>query len=475
MKEFWRRLFLVVGVSIAVCMWMFADLAPRVTVMSVDFAEEQKNQIRFMGYVSERYRYLASLPLETYVLKMVADSEIEAGPGWKAFAARMDKILENSKSDNGRIYAGSAPKLWFKLRAPPFNRLAPRFMQSHQHTLYLPYEKNGKTSYLRFQLHTYKSDDFALGTGYLGSMPPTRFFYPLRAWAWLPILTGLLCYFLLPWPGKDQEEVKVSRVAIVFGDIVGLGFFAFFFSLPFFICGAVQPVGCWGLLALFLWPFALVGLWLMTLNAKSGSFSIRFIPGGFHLHSPFFDEDVLYGQLEKVTPAVLKNPRWHRILSGLAALFSQGVEKTRMMGLYLLNSSASYGGLHFRFRDGRTLYLWYQDQVGNLLFKGLPQLLEQIKAMGLLDESNTIEKKGFATDIMTFSSDKKGRVRRIRPMLLLAGTPLCVLIAFLFLGKGLEARDDALLTKAASAAKLLKKDHKMIPQSKLSMPPLKGR
>ncbi len=196
MRELWRRLFLVAGVSIAVCAWFFVDLSPRVTVESVDFAKEQKQQTHFMGFVSETRRYLAALPLATYIQKIATDYEVEGSPYWKTFAARIDQSLENSKSDSGRKYAGSDPELWFKLRAPPFKKLAPQFISSPQHVLYLPYKKNGKPSYLRFQLHPYKDYDFALGMGFRGNTPLILHFYPLRSWAWLPALLGQGFHFM---------------------------------------------------------------------------------------------------------------------------------------------------------------------------------------------------------------------------------------------------------------------------------------
>ena len=53
MVELWRRLLLLIGVTVAVCMAMFADLAPRISIEQVDFASEQKNPGQ-MGMFSER-------------------------------------------------------------------------------------------------------------------------------------------------------------------------------------------------------------------------------------------------------------------------------------------------------------------------------------------------------------------------------------------------------------------------------------
>ncbi|RTZ91208.1 MAG: hypothetical protein DSY91_05405, partial [Deltaproteobacteria bacterium] len=148
MREIWRRLFLLAGVSLAVCMWLYADLSPRVTVEPVRFAKEQKNLTHFMGVASERRRYLASLPLETYIRKMLDGNEVEWNPKWKAFAVRVEGELKNPRLREEQKGWGSDPRLWFKLRAPPFRELAPRFISSPHHALYLSYKKNGKPSYL---------------------------------------------------------------------------------------------------------------------------------------------------------------------------------------------------------------------------------------------------------------------------------------------------------------------------------------
>jgi len=454
MTELWRRLILVAGVTLTVCMFLFADLSPRVSVESVDFKKEQKHQLHFMGFISEHRRYLASLPLKSYIKKVVAEREIEKSAAMSAFAARVDAALNHpSKDAPWQNRLGSGPRLWFKLRSPPFRKLAQSLASSHQHILYLPYEKDGKRHYLRLKRHTYTVDDFALGTGYRGITPPTRLFYPLRGWAWLTLLMSLLGYFWLPWPKKEEDTLRVSRSTIVLGDVVSLLFFALFFSLPFFICGAVQAVGCWGILAIFLWPFSLAGLWMLKINAQYAAFVLRFIPGGFRLRSLSLDEEILYSRLDKVTPAVLKVPRWLGVLTGVAALFSRGADQVRMAGQSLLLSSAGTGGLRFSFRDGRAFSLWCQDQRGNPIVKGLPRLLDELKTASVFKETKPEEVKGIASDIVTWASRKKGKMnepRPVRPMLRFCGVPLVIVLVFIFWNKVSVARDDTFLVKNTS-------------------------
>jgi hypothetical protein len=98
MTELWRRLILLAGVTLTVCMFLFADLSPRVSVESVDFKKEQKNQTRFMGFISEQRRYLASLSLKTYVQKMIEDREVEDGAVMKACLLTGKEIPRNSPS-----------------------------------------------------------------------------------------------------------------------------------------------------------------------------------------------------------------------------------------------------------------------------------------------------------------------------------------------------------------------------------------
>jgi len=456
-------------------MIMYADLSLRIAVEPVHFAREQKAQTHFMGFISEQQRYLASLPLDAYIRKVISGREIKGNAEATSFAARVDAILRHADRDDPRqSQAGPGPKFWFKLRALPFRDFSRRFASTPQHTLYLPFEKNGKHFYLRLRLHTFAKDNFALGSGYRGATPPPRLFYPLRFWAWLPALLGLLIYILISWPGKNRKKLVISKLAVVVGDILSVGFFALFFSLPFFICGAVQAVGCWWPLAIFLWPFALCGLWMLKINTQYASFTVRFVPGGFRLQSLSLDKKILYNQIEKVTPAVLRNPRWLRILTGLAALFGQGGDRMRMAGQALLVSSASYGGLYFRFKDGSAFFLWIRDQWGNLIVKSLPRLLEELHEEGLFRESKPVEKKGFATDIVTGAFSAKGKSTKppksVRPMLLFCAVPLVVVLVFIGMDKATAARDSTLRVGAASARKpAVKKIYRPEPV----LPPLK--
>lgn len=466
---------LVVGVTLTVCMYLVADLSPRVTVEAVNFAKEQKSQTRFMGFISERRRYLAALPLESYIQKIVSGKKLPESAKSAAFAARADAVLRNTGGgDPWRKSLGPGPRLWFKLRAPPVKNLSGRLASDPRRSLYLPYETGGKLRYLRFSLHTFQLSDFAIGTGYRGFTPPNRLFYPLRGWAWLPALLGLLFYLWIPQPPRDEATVTVSRVSAVTGDILAILFFGFFFSLPFFICGSVQAVSRWGPLALFLWPFALAGLYMLKVNTRYAAFVARFVPGGIYLRSLSLDEVIRYDEIEAVTPAVLKNPRWLGVLSGVAALFSRGADQARMAGQTLLTSSASYGGLHFRLKDGRVFFLWAEDQRGNLIFKGLDRLLDELKAAGVWKDVTPVEKRGFGTGVVTGSSRKGGKSarppRRVRPMLRYCLAPLLIVAAFILLDRVATARDGALLLRPVTGEKNVEVKP---PRPGPNLPPLK--
>jgi len=48
MAEVWRRLVLLSGITVSVCMIFYADFSSRVSFESVNFAKKQKNQTRFL-------------------------------------------------------------------------------------------------------------------------------------------------------------------------------------------------------------------------------------------------------------------------------------------------------------------------------------------------------------------------------------------------------------------------------------------
>ena len=101
----------------------------------------------------------------------------------------------------------------------------------------------------------------------------------------------------------------------------------------------------------------------------------------------------------------------------------------------LLLSSAGYGGFHFQYKDGRSFYLWYGDQLGNATFSGISRLADEIRTAGLLDESKIMEQRALATEVRIESAKgPRGSTKTPRPLLKLAATPLIILILFIVAG-----------------------------------------
>ena len=94
----------------------------------------------------------------------------------------------------------------------PLGSLIKQLTAAPEQTLFLSYDGQIGRQYLKFSLHTYHSDNFSIGSGYIGGwLPPSELFYPLRNRAWTPALIGLLIYIFYPWPGRDQDSMSFSR------------------------------------------------------------------------------------------------------------------------------------------------------------------------------------------------------------------------------------------------------------------------
>lgn len=461
MAELWRRLLLLIGVTVAICMAMFADLAPRISVEQVDFASEQKNP-GHMGLFSEKKRYLASLPLEKYIQEVIKGREVQQTDGTqRAFAEQAGHILGNPTADSEwRERLGPGPTLWLKAGEFPPGSLIRQLGAAPGQSLFLSYDGQIGRQHLKLSLHTYHSDNFLIGSGYSGSrLPPTEFFFPLRSRAWIPALTGLLIYLFYPRHGRERDSMSFSRWRMLAGDSVSMILFSLFFGLPFFICSAIQATSCWWMLALFLWPLALCGLWILKINSWYASFRIHFIPGGIHLRSYSLDEKIAYSTLKNVTPAILKNPRWLTALLALGSIAGSGSSQARMAGQSLLLSSASYGGLHFQYKDGRSFYLWHGDQLGNTTFSGISRLIDEIQTAGLLDESKVMEKRALATEVRIESpKGPRSSIKTPGPLLKFALTPLLILFIFI-VGGNITSNIDAPDPAAIDISQSESRDH----------------
>ena len=469
MIELYRRIILIAGVTVAVCMAMFADLKPRIAVQQIDFALEQKDP-GFMKMLSEKNRYLATLPLDKYIQEVTKDRLLQPeDSAMQSFAEQANRVLAHPHGDSGwQHQLGPGPTLWLKLNDIPLDSPRKRFSAETGKTLYLLDETQENTQYLQLTLHTYSSDKFSMGFGYSGDgTPPAHLFYPLRNLSWIPILIALLFYIFYPGPKRDQTAMSIARWRIMLGDGISIMFFTLFFGLPLFISEAVQAFYSWSFFALFLWPLAFCGLWMLKCNGWYASFEINFIPGGMHLKSFSLDEKILYSQLKKVSPAVLKNPRWLTFLMALGALASSGSNQVRMAGQATLLASASYGGLRFLFKDGRSFYLWSLDQFGNAMFSGVTRLLNEIKTAKLFDEKDIIEKRTIATEItIETAKGKQGSIKKSRPLMKLSVTPVAILFLFFFIGTIAEKDTD----KPANTADATETGNNGIPKAAPDLP-----
>ncbi|MCP3892056.1 MAG: hypothetical protein GY702_24780 [Desulfobulbaceae bacterium] len=434
MIELWRRIFLLLGLSISICMFFYADLSPRISFKIVDFAVHQKNITKF-GFSTEKKRYLTSLPISEYIKETISNSEYQPDDhDTITLLGDISSFLSNPDTDSEfERFRGSGPSLWLKPSTISASLIHNQLSQNSDGKLYYHSSNRGSSNYLVITINRYSREDFAFGDGFTGSsMPPENLFFPLRQWSYMATVLGIFLYIFLPQNKKPGTTLSFSKWRIVVGDTVSMIFFALFFSLPFFITGALQAFPLWWIIALFLWPLALCGVWMLKINGWFASFNIDFIPDGIHIDSFSFDEKILFHDLEKVSPANLKTPKWLIWLMALGTLAGRGSDQARMAGQTLLLSSANYGGYHFIFKDGRNFFLWCRDQFGNETYQGIDSLLKILEKKDLYDESEITEKRSLATEVIFETADgKKIPSNRNNPFLKLTVAAILPLIIFI--------------------------------------------
>ena len=423
----------LLGIVSSICIFFYADLSPRLSFEKVNFQEEQKRHSSFINSLFKKDRYLATLPLKDYIKATVYGKIIEKDPSTVNLANQLLKVLDGHEDNRTKWTLDPKKKIiWTKLNDSFLVKLANRLASSPDRLIYLPYHHEKDKGYFRIKLHTFSLEELSLSNLHKNGQLPLSLFYPFRKFAWVPLVLGLIGYFLIPWPkAKDSETWRMSRAQVILGDFLSLVFFAIFFTLPFWVSGILQAVKSWWPYALIFWIFAFGGLFMLKIMAQYGSYSFSFIPGGFEITSLSLNMKILYKDLSKVKRAISKPPKWLLILTWIAAFFSSGIDQLRMRGQALLLSSSAHSGLYFKLKDGNSFFFWS----GILPEKYVSKLKSQLKSFGLLSDKKEMEVRHIITDVVTKKSAgiSKGSSNQISIMWRFVGGILATLCSFILL------------------------------------------
>ena len=314
-----RRGFLVAGVVIAVvfALWQRAELY---RVSAVDFAQRQRRESAWTGR--------RQVELVEYIQGKTAGHLLRCdGLAW---------------TDLYRGVAVDGEYRFFLPTQPPLNEISDHLDDSFT---YVALEYEGKTTYL---------DVVPVRPGDSTSAP-VSLRYPLRRFALVVFLLGLLGYIFVPWPKRDPDVVAYARfIGAVLPDWgIGMLFIGGFFALPWFIVpGAARtshPLvldGGWIILTLVMWGFCLFGLAVHGVAAWYEASCIRVAGDHLRIESIRGVEDIPFNDIERLTYGVKGPPR---------ALLKMGLL------LSLLTGRATGSAMLAASREDRVIFLAMRD------------------------------------------------------------------------------------------------------------------
>jgi hypothetical protein len=371
--ELWRRVILISSLLAAVLVALYADLSAVVIVRHVDFQDNQKNEGSYMGVrlMTDRTARLAGLPLQDYIAEVTKGRLF--GVGGIQWQAVLDNVVAAdghkplTKGWKSRLPSDPYPMgvLFFRPTEAPVSQLTQLFRRSGDEA-FLRLESEGRQAFLKTEYRAYSNSDFHLGGGFSSyPTPPTDFLFPGRKWSpWIAV-AGLVLYVALPWPKRPPGALAYKRWRVVLCDVAAVILTVPFFSFPLFITGGTVQAFTEGWpLFFFFWPIFFLGLLLVWLAEWHSSFALLPLDDRLRIWSRRGERDFPYSEMDFFQPVVIKPPKWLVMLSWVAALTGKGNARIGAAGRAMLISSAQWGSLAIRLKNGKDLFISMTDQMG---------------------------------------------------------------------------------------------------------------
>lgn len=389
-NEIWRRLFLLGFLIASAWSLFYTPLIPLYVVTVIDFQQMQEREITGFGYITERRKQLAAMPLEQYIVEITDNRAVRLDSyQWETFYNNVEKTATGynlGRNWSNRIvrepYHYGLNDVYFRVDESPLDIFEGYFKDDFSPLFLFITDKDGE-SHLKLSYYNISQDKFLPG-GYSGRKPPSAILYPYRFMAPILLLIGMIFYALLPWPRKMPDAIAFKRTRIIAGDIGLLVLFSLFFSLPMLIMGNfLNAFATWQLQMVFFPLYALcTGGLLINGTYSSKQYVIKpdkIILISYKGYQQIYPDKIAYYQ-----PAVKKLPRWMIRLMYILILLSAAIKPTSSnigdLGRALLADSAAYQGVKIAFHDGSSQFIWFTDQLGNLILPGIekiPIFLEQ--------------------------------------------------------------------------------------------------
>lgn len=408
--EFWRRWALVMGLLIGLALFFYVAPA-MVSFTALDWKQEQADELKsYGGFVTEEEKRLSCLPLDEYILEKT-EGRITAvdGAEWETFFKQVQLASKGeyessqygnrvSEEDKDDFWKPTGPvQVFFKPEETPYSQWG--LLAGDGQTAFVRSTAGDGTIYLEMSYQDYSSSVGAMSTPY--RVAPGWLYHPYRIIGIMIMILGLLLYIFLPRRKKMPDDISYSTGSMVAGDLVGLILLLPFYGLPYLVNGGtVQAItGLWPI-TLAMWFIACISIYLFYSNAWNASYRIEMTPEALYLVTFKGVKEIQFSEMAVVNQVALRNPCWFRKLFlavAFLSVFSGRATSTQPAGSALLAATASYGGLEIvENSGGKPVYIWFSDQIGNVIINNFDSVAEAMQAAGVSINREQREIEGFS-------------------------------------------------------------------------------
>ncbi|MEK7240336.1 MAG: hypothetical protein AAB224_07090 [Gemmatimonadota bacterium] len=415
--ELLRRVALLAGLMVAVCLAFLTRFEPMV-VVSLDTS----------GKAGERGDSTWARPKGSAAAEVVS----VRGPAWNSLFAGVARsftenlpiagwehrikreALEQARKDNAS--RGGMSEAQRADEADRVKRLKEQYGQDVSftgsfHSLYfaaaeapfrdLPTTWREGTSYV---LRRAAGDQTSLEVAYISAYElhgfsdvisaPEAFSYPYRHLAPWVALAALVFYALLPWGRIPSDVVAYARWRVVLSDFVTTGLLAVpFFALPIAIIGGtVETAKQFLPLAAVFWLIASLGAAGVFWAASAAAYRLAVLPDRLTATGLRGAIQVPYAAVRTVHPVRLRPPRWLIAAAWVSALLGRSASAAvGQVGRALLLQSSAANGLRLDLDGGAHHYIWFSDQMGSTAVEHFGRLNEALRREGITWSETTVE------------------------------------------------------------------------------------
>lgn len=369
-----REVILFGGAALGIVLCFLTDLSPYLSVRWVDFQVEQENM---PGWKDPE---LKVAPLAQFIAARTEGKLLTLdGVEWKAFIEAL-----RSWDESGALPPEWRPRvveetyyrgpIHFRPNDPPISLLMPRLETLGGGYLYHP-----EAGYASL---TYVAAPEGPGLMYSGPNIPSPFLYPHRTMGLIVLALAVLGAIGIPWPPKADGLVNVSWGRIFPHILVGL-LLGVFFLLPFLIVqGSVETITEAFPITIVCWMFVIGALMVVYVTVKVEAASVAIQPDGLVVSTLAGGVELYrYDEIVEIKGLVMQPPKW--LIWGLrlgAPLAPTAGSALTALGQAEILSASEGGGFRIIARDGRSVCLWFTDQMGGVIFRNFDQLLEALEA-----------------------------------------------------------------------------------------------